>query len=253
MCWNTNSAYSSYVVKDTYSPNGFNVGNTNIAHLTGLPASTTITAQVAGVTSSGQQGTWSNIVTMTTQGGGTAVPAAPSAYDCSANNSGNPETEVVLCWDLDGVSVSYVVQDQDGYNANVGLRNNAHLSGLTPGTTIWAKVAGVNSAGQQGPWSNVVYMTTAQQQQLATPSVYQCGTVTSTEVDICWGAVSGAYQYEVNNTLGADFYTAGTIAHFTGASPGETFSARVRAVDIQGNYSNWSTYITLQTLSSLYG
>jgi len=94
------------------------------------------------------------------------IPAKPIAYDCTSSKASNPSTEVVLCWNLDPNVKYYLVRDNWGYGggiygsgANIGYRNTAHLTGLTPGVSVLAQVAGVNSAGQ-GLWSDVVTMHT---------------------------------------------------------------------------------------------
>jgi len=190
------------------------------------------------------------------------VPAKPSAFDCSSYESSNLSTEVDLCWNIDPNVDHYLVRDNWGFGgglggpgANVGYTGIAHLTGVTPGASVQAQVAGVNSAGQ-GPWSDIVTMYTQAASSAPSQSIYawDCsGGQPAGCIRCCFsGAPPNASEITIQhvdasgNILGIlqDWVQSSTPICGLYAGPGSgIIHWQVRAYDNSGNLVAWSNIV----------
>lgn len=274
--WTPGSGATSQDVIDPISGTTFVSGlsgTANEATITGLYAGATVHMAIRAKNSAGSVVGSTTAFVMpcpsgyTATGGGcqanVQTPAMPSAFDCSSYQSADLSTEVDLCWNIDPNVDYYLVRDSYGYGggmngpgANVGYTGIAHLTGLPPGTTIQAQVAGVNSAGQ-GPWSPVVTMTT--QQASAAPSqsisAWDCSAgQPSGCIGCCFSGVpSNAAEVmiqhvDANGNLVQPYstladYVQGNSAQVCGLYSGATEHWQVQALDDNGNLVAWSNIV----------
>ncbi len=141
-----------------------------------------------------------------------------------------------------------------GYNnLNVGNVLTQSVTGLTPGTTYYYRVRGVNASGTSGN-SNVI-----SQIELPDAPVATAGTnLAEGAFDSNWNSVTGATSYRLDvstsNVFGSfvsgynDLNVGNVLtAPVTGLTGGTTYYFRVRAVDASGTSAN-SNVITVLTV-----
>jgi hypothetical protein len=87
----------------------------------------------------------------------TETPGQPAALDAT---TGDHEGEIDLSWDTVSGARSYVIEKSPDpptgtswAHAAVSTKSRSTLSGLTPGTRYWFRVAAVGTSGQSG-WSD---------------------------------------------------------------------------------------------------
>jgi fibronectin type 3 domain-containing protein len=187
-----------------------------------------------------------------------APPAAPAAPVVTSTST----TTADISWASVPGATSYEVQrSASGANSfsSVGtdlLGTSLHDSGLTPGGSYDYRVIASNSGGNSAP-SAVTSITTAPGQP---------GTLTATvsgtgEIDLSWGAATGATSYDVqrgpggSGTFPKDLGTVtGTTFSDTGLNPGDSFDYQIVPLDSAGPgaASNTVTATTLPaTVSGL--
>ena len=132
------------------------------------------------------------------------------------------------------------------YSTSTPTTNSASVTGLTPGTTYYFRVL-PNAPSSTGDWSNTLTLAVP---HIATPAPSAAYNVTSptTQLDLTWGAISGAASYTinwqtVNNGFSSNYTTVsavtGTSWSLTGLTAGTTVYFRIKAVapDDQSIYS----------------
>lgn len=142
------------------------------------------------------------------------------------------------------------------YNNQANNRSRT-ASGLSPGTTYYARVRAHNAAGW-GPWSGTRVVATKNYPSApGTPSISgiepQQATATWSAPSSNGGDAITNYQVQVSpnsNFSGASTYSTGTTRSrvLSGLTPGTTYYVRARAQNSVG-YGGWSGARSFQTLS----
>ncbi len=119
-------------------------------------------------------------------------------------------------------------------------------SDVTDGTTYWYAVRAVNAGGDESDWSAYASATAGTQ---ALPAPTLTAQAAANGIDLSWTAVTGATRYglwvwdSVNlwQQIGGDNLTGTAYTH-TDVTEGTTYWYAVRAVNVDGDESAWSTY-----------
>ena len=192
------------------------------------------------------------IATVTSRRNGTiATSGAPTL---SLNVLGY--TQISYKWTAVQNSTSYVMQRSlnSSYSSGVATSPTSPatvtgtagaMTGLTPGTLYYVRVAAKTSDGGQGPWSNSISGTT---KSIGTPTLVAAVPAASmVQINLSWGAISGATSYTLQRALNEDFDSGlvtttgltGTSLSVTGLTPGTKYYFQLRAMgtDDTGEYS----------------
>ncbi len=148
----------------------------------------------------------------------TTLLASPTGVGASAASP----SEIDLTWTAVSGATSYVVEratTSGGPYTTIGSPTSAHFAstGLAAATTYYYVVEAVDASGTSGP-SGEASATT----QLAAPSGIVATAVSTSEIDLTWGAVSGATGYIVQRatTSGGPYTTVATPASASFADTG---------------------------------
>ncbi len=207
---------------------------------------------VAGVDGSGVRGAWSTQVDVTL---GSALPAPTLAATAGTT------TTVELSWTEVTGAVSYELKTwwngvddwQPVGDGNVTGNSFAHTD-LTPGRTYLYIVAGQDSGGQRGAWSDQVSVTVPESEEEQTAraaselSVLTMNAVGGADrITLRWGAVANAESYRliVWDAAAEDWSSVGGILTDTSYTHSElaigtTNHYHVRAVGAAGALGTWS-------------
>lgn len=241
----TDSAFSDVVHLST-------VAGASAKTVTGLPPGRKLYARAAVRNSKGWSG-WSATGTFTTLTRVASAPGAPSFSNATA-------TSVVAAW---ADSADYGGATPSGYRLqfstkadftsvvydNTQANRSRTVSGLTPGTTYWARVLTVNSAGNSA-WSAAQSVSTAIRATSA-PGKPTFSGVTPTGMTVSWtaptdfgGSAPTSYRLQLatDSAFSALIYdqSANNLSRaVSGLTPGSAYYARVLAVNAAGN-SAWS-------------
>jgi fibronectin type 3 domain-containing protein len=175
---------------------------------TGLSAGVSFTYEVQAVDENGNAGPYSNVASATTD----TPPTAPSNLVASAVSS----TQISLSWTAATSSVglgSYIIQRCKGANCTTfarigtsGPQSTTYLdSRLIANTVYQYRVRAQDTAGKDGPFSNVSGATTQ-------PTQVQAPVITSSTT--ASGTVGTAFAYQITATNSPTSYNA------TGLPPG---------------------------------
>lgn len=162
---------------------------------------------------------------------GTSKPPAPTGVAATPTSS----SAVRLTWNPVSGATSYKVSragtSGGPYNFVAPTTNTAYLdSGLTANKSYFYVVQAVNSAGTSANSAQTSALT-----RLNTPSGVTATAVGSSQVDLSWGAVSGATEYRVvrGSAAAGPFeqiaVTNGPSYSDTSAAPGSTYFYGVSA------------------------
>lgn len=248
----TDSLFTSFVYKaiditgSPYPPTTYNV--------TGLNAGTTYYFRVRAYNGAGESAN-SNYYWATTN------PPKP----VSTASSNVKSTSFQANWDSTaGASYYnvYVSSKQDfsaplaSYNPATSSADSLSVTGLSPDSTYYYKVQGVNQWGQSG-FSGVISVTTAPQAPVET----QATSVTGNSFIANWNAAPGALGYEIDVATDSGFinfvqgWNNKKVGDTTSYSvninilPGTTYYIRVRSGNANG-ISDYSNIISVTTLNA---
>lgn len=150
---------TAYKISDDINGNAWTIGNSTTTTLTGLINGTTYYLRIAAVDSDGNQGPWSETVSVTPNA---VVPGQVTGLSATAG-----DTTASLSWTAptSGGAVSdYTVEyTPDGGSASTvqtgSTSTSYNLAGLTNGTSYSVRVAAVDSNGDTGQFSTAVSVT----------------------------------------------------------------------------------------------
>jgi hypothetical protein len=176
------------------------------------------------------------------------APAAPSFTATPVSG-----TQVNLSWGAVSGATGYLVDEwingawkQIG-SFGSGVTGDA-VTGLSPGVTYCFDVAAYDSAGAS--WANYRSVTTLVGGPPAAPS-FTATPVSGTQINLSWGAVSGAKGYLVDEWINGAWKQIGSFGSgvtgdaVTGLSPGTTYYFDVAAYDSAG--ASWANYQSATT------
>ncbi len=211
-------------------------------HSPGLLPSTTYYAHVRTDCGGGVYSTWTTIPFTTL-----AIPCNPVTGLGSSSITSN---DADISWTpvTGAIGYEYVINVTPGAPITSGTPTTStttHTSGLSPSTTYYAHVRTSCGSGTFSSWTTTSFTTLSSPCSPVTGII--AGSITSTDADITWAAVTGAtgYEYVVNTTI-ADPFTSGTSTtattfHSSGLSSSTTYYAHVRTNCGGGILSAWST------------
>jgi len=194
-------------------------------------------------------------------GSGPTLPSAPTA-PATPTFSSVTSTGFTVNWGAVSSATSYKLDVSTSstfasyFTQDLTVSGTSQsVTGLTPGTTYYARVRAVNSGGTSASSSNGTQATTVSVP--SAPATPTFSSVSSTGFTVNWVAVSGATSYRLDVSTSSTFATfatqdltvSGTSQAVTGLSPGTTYYARVRAVN-SGGTSASSSNGTKATLTS---
>lgn len=207
----------------------------------------------------GNWGVWTPIRSIITQA---ALPAAP-VVTAPAISSITNNPALTFTWNAVTGAASYDVQidNQAAFaspeaTGNVATNSFTPSSAITPDGLYYYRIRAINATGGIGPWS-VVRAFTLDTAAPAAPVIalpVNGATPIGTPTFI-WSAAAGAnayqFQYSSDAFASVDYSTAGdtypgtplavTSHKPSGMTMGTTYSWRVRARDMAGNWGDWST------------
>ncbi|MBN1807580.1 MAG: Ig-like domain-containing protein [Planctomycetes bacterium] len=257
------SGVASYVLEIGTTAGGNDVFNGNVGNVLTYDATgaegQTLYARVAAVDAAGLQGAWSG-----NSDGVTVDTVLPTAPGTPTDAGDYDDTTVTFNWtaatDATSGVASYVLQvgttagGNDIYDGNVGnvLTYDATAS---EGDTVYARVAAVDGAGNQGPWSgnsDGILVDTLSPTAPGTPT--DNGTYDNLSVTFNWtasddganGSGIAAYTLYIGTSPGAsdvfDLSIGNVTTYVLDATglEGFTLYARVMATDAAGHSSSWS-------------
>ena len=219
-----------------------------------LSAATAYSYRVRAVDAQGNLGPFSSTVSVTTSAAtDTTPPTAPTNLAANAVSA----TQVNLSWTAatDNVAVTgYRVERCQGAGCStftqVGTPTTASFNntGLSAATAYSYRVRAVDAAGNLGPFSSTVSVTTPAATDTTPPTAptnLAASAVSATQVNLTWTAATDnvavtGYRVERCQGAGCSTYTqvgtpTTTSFNNTGLAPSTTYRYRVRAVDAAGN------------------
>ena len=190
------------------------------------------------------------------------MPSTPAAIDnqpptspSSLIHSNVGQTTVDLAWSASGDSdvMMYII-----YNGNeevfVSDGPACTVTGLTPGTQYSLKVKAVDTSYNLSNYSNEIQFTTiVDGGPPTTPANLQASSVKYNTITLKWDPSTddvGLKNYEIyrgNEFLDISTSTSLTVSNL---EPLNTYTFKVRAIDIANKTSEWSNILTVTTLRS---
>ncbi|HET6936959.1 MAG TPA: fibronectin type III domain-containing protein, partial [Nocardioides sp.] len=234
---------------------------------TGLAPSTTYRYQVRAVDAAGNFSPYSASASTTTQSPDMTPPSAPTGLAGTAVSGSRIDLSWTAATDNVGVA-GYLVERCQGTGctnfSQVGTPTATSYSdtGLAPSTTYRYQVRAVDAAGNLGPYTAAVTVSTPAAADTTPPSAPAGLTATAlstTQIDLAWTASTdnvGVAGYRVERCQGnscSNFVQVGTPTTTaysnTGLQANTIYRFRVRGVDAAGNLSGYSTIVSGRTLA----
>jgi parallel beta-helix repeat protein len=183
----------------------------------------------------------------------TQAPTTPGTLSATAVSS----SRVDLSWgaSTDNVGVTnYEIFRNGSLHTTVGTVTSYSDTTVSPSTTYSYQVRARDAAGNRSGFSNTATATTPSApdtQAPTTPGTLSATAVSSSRVDLSWGASSdnvGVTGYEIFRN-GSLLQSVGAVTSYsdTTVSPSTTYSYQVRARDAAGNRSGFSNTATATT------
>lgn len=209
-------------------------------NLSGLNYGTSYFLRVRAILGA-DRGTWSPVVNVSTRTLSAPTLAASATSTTALSTSWNAVTSATGYQLQASTSSSF---GSFAYNQNVTGTSQA-ISGLGYNTGYFVRIRAVSGANQ-GPWSNVVNVST---RALAAPTITATANSAS-QVSTSWTAVTGATGYSVQWSTNQSSWSTSTVTTtsraVTGLNEGTLYYFRVRA-EMDGNLGPWSAVDTATT------
>lgn len=183
-------------------------------------------------------------------GGAVPITVAPTGLKAS----GVFEQSFTLTWNAVSGAHSYRV-----YEGSTKVHESANTqwydnTGRKPATKYGPfVVAAVSGGGTEGPKSSPVFVTTSGTppirgtKPITAPTQLHATEATSNQIDMVWGAVTGAARYELARNgrtvakVQSTYYTNNKLKKNT------AYAFRVRAIDSEGKTGPWSATVNVRT------
>jgi chitodextrinase len=220
--------------------------------------STSYTYQVRAKDAAGNLSGFSNTATVTTPSGDTEPPNTPGLLAAVAVSSNRVELTWTAATDNEAVA-GYEIFRDGLLLASVEPSTTYSDTTVEPLTTYEYRVRARDAAGNHSGFSNAATATTPpaplDNEPPTTPGTLTATAVSSTRVDLSWGASSdnvGVTGYEIFRN-GSLHTSVGAVTSYsdTTVSPFTTYSYQVRAKDAAGNHSGFSNTATATTPAPL--
>ncbi|MBF0479019.1 MAG: fibronectin type III domain-containing protein [Candidatus Omnitrophica bacterium] len=242
--------------------NNLDVGNVLSKSITGLSTNTMYYARIRAYDAAANISSNSSTATGTTSAAAdTQAPtvpaiitlASPTLSSLSLSWSGATDNVGVTGYKIDVSTNNIFTSPVTGYsNLDVGNVLNKSITGLTAGTTYYARVRAYDAAGNISSNSAVASATTTTDTQApSAPTTIIFGSPTVNALTLTWSGATdnaGVTGYKIDVSINMTFTTiltgynnldAGNVSSksITGLSPNTMYYARVRAYDAAGNIS----------------
>jgi len=194
-----------------------------------LSPSTTYYFQVRTVDAINQSGVSSSVSSTVTQ-----TPPPPATPDISSFS--NVTTTIGVTWGSVYGAIYYTVSSSAGTVTTTNTTYN--FTNLPPNVQYTFQVKAHDAYNQSSSFSEATSTITV----IPAPDTPEISSFvnTTTSVQINWAAVSGTFYYTVSSTAGT-VTTTQTNYTFAGLSPSTTYSFQLRASDVYGQSSNFSS------------
>ncbi|MEN8145790.1 MAG: fibronectin type III domain-containing protein [Gemmatimonadota bacterium] len=245
------SGIVGYTVFRDGNPAG-TTGSTSFSD-TGLDFFTEYGYAVSAINGSGQEGSRSPEIKITTPDG--TPPTAPSGAAAVATSSVTVDVSWQAASDPESGVVEYTIY-RDGAPVGTSATTTFTESSLAPGTTYVFEISATNGVGLEGPLSGPAQVTTPEAIDTSPPSVPQnlaTSGITVVQVTLSWSASTdpetGVSEYRLYRDGSRVGVTVGTTLTDTGLEPDTSFEYRVSAVNGDGVESAQSPPIQATTLA----
>lgn len=174
-------------------------------------------------------------------------PPPISAFTAVTDTSGT------FNWAAPSSTVPIVNYDLQMNGASLGTvsTNSKVITGLRPSTSYTLSVRANNSAGFSSTWASATLTTLADRTAPTVPTGLQVSALSYTSFTLNWTASSdlvGVTGYEVKRDTTSLGTASGLSMNLTGLTSGTTYQMSVRARDAAGNWSSWSSVLSVSTL-----
>ena len=262
LIWDVVSGAAKYNIYFSASVSGqyskITESSANTFSLSGLTADTNYYFKVSAIDVSGKEGALTNPLTIKTAAdpGVQKLPAPSNLRTTSVSQS-----QINLAWDAVTGAVKYNVYYATSVSGQYSkitesLANAFSLSGLTENTNYYFKVSAIDVSNTEGDMSGPLTAKTSANpgvQKLPAPSNLRTTSVSHSQINLAWDAVTGAVKYNVYYATSATGQyskiiesSASTAAH-TGLAANTDYYYKVAAVDASNTEGNMSGPLTAKT------